>query len=67
MIVPEELFEKCYVPNAVKVKIIDPDAIFITGILGESGRRMVRAGLLFYFEQHLANKLIKNKVAKRVD
>ena len=33
MIVPEELENKCYVPNAVKVKIVDPEAIFLTGIL----------------------------------
>lgn len=66
MIVPEELQNKCYVPNAVKVKIIDPEAIFLTGILGESGRRMVKAGLLFYFEQTLAMKLIQRGIAVKV-
>ena len=63
MIVPSELENKCYVPNPVRVKIVDPEAIFLTGILGESGRKMVKAGLEFYFEKKLAMKLIKLGIA----
>ncbi len=63
MIVPEELKEKCYVKNPVKIKVIDPEAIFLTGILGESGKKMVKAGLMFYFEKELADRLIEKKIA----
>lgn len=64
MVVPEYLKSHCVVPNKVKVKIIDPEAIFLTGILGESGRKMVMAGIPFYFERKLAKKLIEKKIAK---
>lgn len=66
MICPDEMVKHCYVPNAVRVKIIDPEAIFLTGILGESGRKMVKAGLEFYFTRKLAEKLISKKIAKEV-
>ena len=66
MIVPEELAKKCFVPNPVRVKIVDPEAIFLTGILGESGRKMVKAGLLFYFTKPLATRLIKKGIAVKV-
>jgi len=66
MVVPEELIKMCYVPNAVKVRVIDPEAIFLLGILGESGRAMVKKGISFYFEGKLANKLIDKGIAKRV-
>ena len=66
MIVPSELENKCYVPNPVRVKIVDPEAIFLTGILGESGRKMVKAGLLFYFEGKLARKLISMGIAQQM-
>ena len=63
MVVPEELKKRAYVPNAVMVRIIDPDAIFLTGFLGESGRKLVKAGLLFYFTKPLAEKLINMGIA----
>jgi hypothetical protein len=66
MVVPELLAKMAYVPNAVRVKIIDPDAIFLTGLLGESGKRLVKAGIEFYFEKDLAIKLIKKKIAIEV-
>ena len=66
MICPDELVNKCYVPNKIRIKVIDPDAIFLTGILGESGRKMVKAGLEFYFEEKLAKKLIDNGIAKQI-
>lgn len=66
MIVPEELQKHCYVPNPVRIKIIDPEAIFLTGILGESGRKMVQRGLEFYFTKSLAYKLIEKKIAEEV-
>lgn len=66
MVDPEELAKLAYVPNPVKVKIIDPKAIFLTGILGESGRKLVEAGVSFYFEKTLAEKLIEKKIAERI-
>jgi hypothetical protein len=48
------------VPDAVRVKVVDPEAIFLLGILGESGRKLVEAGVEFYFEGQLAEKLISS-------
>jgi hypothetical protein len=66
MVVPELLATKAYVPNPVRVKIIDPEAIFLTGLLGESGRKLVKAGVEFYFTKSLADKLIEKKIAVKV-
>lgn len=66
MVVPEQLSAMAFVPNAVRVRIIDPEAIFLMGILGESGRRLVEHGIEFYFEGSLAQKLIDKGIAIRV-
>lgn len=66
MVDPEELRKLAYVENPIRVQIIDPEAIFLTGILGESGRALVKAGLHFYFEKNLAMKLIDKGIARRV-
>ncbi len=66
MVVPELLATLAYVPDAVRVKIIDPQAIFLTGLLGESGKKLVKAGVEFYFTKKLANKLIEKKIAIKV-
>jgi hypothetical protein len=66
MVVPELLSKLAYVPKRVRVKIIDPEAIFLTGLLGESGRRLVKAGVEFYFTAKLAKKLIDKKIAVKV-
>lgn len=66
MVDPEFLKLKAEVKNAWKIKIVDPEAIFLTGILGESGRKLVLAGAPFYFEKELAIKLIDKKIAERV-
>lgn len=67
MVDPNELRKLAYIENPVKVKIIDPEAIFLMGILGESGRELVKAGLTFYFEEKLANKLIDKGIASKVE
>ena len=64
-VAPDQLASRTYVPRAVRLVITDPDSIFITGILGESGRRMVSRGFVFEFEKTLANRLIRMKVARR--
>ena len=63
MVVPELLKKLAYVPDPVRIKIIDPEAIFLTGLLGESGRKLVKGGVEFYFTREIAEKLIKNNVA----
>jgi len=66
MVVPEQLSTLAFVPNSVRCRVIDPEAIFLTGILGESGRRLVKAGIEFYFTQSLASKLIEKGIAEKV-
>ena len=66
MVVPELLATLAYVPDAVRCRVIDPEAIFLTGLLGESGRKLVLAGIEFYFTKTLAEKLISAKIAERV-
>lgn len=63
---PNFLRDRTIVPKKVKVVIIDPEAIFLTGILGESGRKMVKAGAPFYFTKTIADKLITKGIAKRL-
>lgn len=65
MVDSEELKERAYVENPIRIRIIDPEAIFLLGVLGESGRKMVKAGLCFYFEKKLAMKLIDKGIAVR--
>ncbi len=66
MVDPEYLANRTYVEDPVKIIITDSDSIFITGILGESGRKMVKAGAQFIFTRELARKLIKHGVAKEI-
>jgi len=66
MVVPELLASLTYVPHAIRVRIIDPEAIFLTSLLGESGKKLVKAGIEFYFTKKLAEKLIQKRIAIRV-
>lgn len=63
MVVPQLLATLAYVPDPVRCKIVDAEAIFLTGILGESGRKLVAAGIEFYFTRTLADKLIAKGIA----
>lgn len=65
MVVPEELQKRAYVLDPIKVKIVDPEGIFLLGILGESGRKLAKAGVLFWFEGKLARKLIDRGIAEK--
>ncbi len=60
---PDYLRDCTIVEDPIKIKIIDSESIFITGILGESGRKMIMEGAPFIFTRPLAEKLIKNGVA----
>lgn len=66
MVDPLFLMHSAYVPDEVRVVIVDPEAIFLTGILGESGRKLVKAGAPFYFTARLATKLISRGIARKV-
>ena len=63
---PKFLEEQTIVEDPVRIIITDPESIFITGILGESGRRMIADGAPFIFTRKLAEQLIVNKVAVEV-
>lgn len=62
---PNFLRDNTTVENPVRIFISDPDSIFITGILGESGRRMISAGAPFIFTKALAEKLIGHGIATK--
>ena len=66
MVVPEELATKAYVPRKVKLKIVNCEKMFKLGILGDSGKEMAKAGLLWWFEKSLAEMMINEGIAKRV-
>jgi hypothetical protein len=63
---PVFLANKTWIKDPVMVVIVDPEAIFLTGLLGESGRKMVKAGAPFYFTKKLAMKLIDKGIAKEI-
>jgi len=67
MVDPEWLKEHTYIEDPVRVKIVDPEAIFLTGILGESGREMCLAGFPFIFERKLAENLINKWIAEKIE
>ena len=66
MVVPELLKNLAFVPDPIRLKIIVPEAIFLTGLLGESGKKLVKAGIEFFFTKKLAKKLIEKGIAKEV-
>ena len=61
-----KLEDVAYVPDPVLIRIIKPDNIFITGILGKSGIKLMERGVCFLFEKGLASELIKMGVAKEI-
>jgi hypothetical protein len=65
MVVPDELQKLAYVPNAIRLRIVDPDGMFAMGLLGDSGRRLAQAGAMWYFEEDLASELIENGIAEK--
>ena len=67
MVDPEFLAKQCRVPNKVKILITHPDDDALKQYLGESGKRMARAGAPFYFERKIANVLVNWGVAIKLD
>ena len=66
MVVPEELKNKAYVKDAVKVRIINVEALVCMGYLGESGKKLADAEIPFYFEELDARKLIDLGLAEEL-
>lgn len=66
MVDPEFLKNHTYIEDPIKVIIIDPETIFLMGILGESGREMVRNNFPFFFARSIAEKLISKGIAVEV-
>lgn len=66
MVDPKFLIDNTYIEDPILIKVIDPEMIFLTGILGESGKKLVLAGANFYFERELAKKLIAKGIAVEV-
>jgi len=52
-----------YVPDPVRLHVLDPDHEVFVGLLGESGKRMARAGFAFAFSRKLADQLLNLGVA----
>ena len=66
MVVPEELRENAYVSDPIKIKILNSSVLISMGFLGESGKKLVDAGIPFYFEGKDAKELIRLGIAKEV-
>jgi len=66
MVVPQELRDNAYVEDPVKIKILNSDELVEMGVLGESGKKLVDAGIPFYFERTDAVELIEKGLAKKV-
>ena len=60
---PDYLKNNTEVVDAVRIKFIDPEKVFVLGLLGESGRTMVMAGAIFEFERQQAEWMIGQKIA----
>ncbi len=63
---PEYLKNNTEVVDAIRIKFINPEKVFVLGILGESGRAMVNDGAIFEFEKEQAEWMIEQKIAERV-
>ena len=66
MVVPEELRDKAFVPDAVKVKILESGTLADMGILGETGKKLADAGLPFYFTEKDTQELVEMKLMERI-
>ena len=60
---PDFLRDNTFVRDPVRIVITNPKSIFLEGVLGESGRKMVADGAVFVFTRERAEELIKWGVA----
>lgn len=66
MVVPKQLAEHAFVTDAVRIHITNCAEMAELGLLGESGIKLARAGLDFYFTRELAYTLIRRGIAEIV-
>ena len=64
---PDYLKNNTEVINAIRLKFIDPEKVFVLGLLGESGRTMMLNGAIFEFEKEQAEWMIEQKIAVRAE
>lgn len=67
MVDPVFLTDDTEIDNPVKIRLLTTEHPIVKRILGQSGKRMANAGAAFYFTKEMAEELIDNKVAIRVD
>ena len=66
MVLPDDLKQKAFVRDAVLFQVTDPEHPVLNGILGESGKRLAKAGMRWLFNEKLAKILIDAKAAVKV-
>lgn len=66
MVEPQELKEKAYVRDGIRVKIVDILGMKEQKLLGESGLRMAERGFTFIFQGDIAQKLLEKGIATKV-
>lgn len=64
---PDYLKNNTIVEDAVRLKFIDPEKVFVLGLLGESGRTMMLNGAVFEFERAQAEWMIGQKIAVKAE
>jgi hypothetical protein len=64
---PDYLKNNTEVVDAIRLKFIDPEKVFVLGLLGESGRTMMLNGAVFEFERGQAEWMIEQKIAVRAE
>ncbi len=63
---PNYLKNNTEVIDPVRIKFIDPEKVYVLGMLGESGRTMMLDGAVFEFERNQAEWMIEQKIAIEV-
>jgi len=66
MVVPSQLERFAFVPNRIRCRIINPESAILDSILGESGKRLAKAGIEFYFTNKLAKELIEREIVIKI-
>ncbi len=60
---PDYLKNNTEVIDPVRIRSIDPEKVYVLGMLGESGRTMMLDGAIFEFERAQAEWMIEQKIA----
>lgn len=63
---PDYLKANTEVIDPVRIRFIDPEKVYVLGMLGESGRTMMLDGAIFEFERKQAEWMIEQHIAVAV-